>query len=589
VLEKYARDGGSLRGVRTIAQNLRCATRVIYRLLKRRGLGIDTLRRSAVGNHKVVAIRHYGVAAEVYDLYVEKRHCFAAGDDKSWVIVHNSDESTETDSERKHVVMVKAKSKVVKEAIEEFLYQTINIDSQARPSIRYLCKYGDMPFEIVPTKDRDAVASLRFMNVYNFTRVETKHGDLVGFFFQDELVSEPEFLHPWSVVHMRLTSYENIYHPYGRSILDPARKGFKQLRLMEDAALIYRITRAPERRVFKIPVGNIPTKEVYQYLEAISKQFKKRKIFNPATGEVDERWSPLIQEDDYWLPTRPDGGGPEVTTLPGGQNLDQIADIVYFKKKVLSAMKIPFAKVGLSEGTGEEAMKRASHISPEFATAVQWVQREYLAGLKKAIIVHLALKGFRVQDLKDFDLFMTASSAIDELYRIETWKSRSQVIGELKDTGLFPDKWIVSNFTDLTDEEIEDLAEQKKEAGPSPEEAAAAGGEAGIDVPPVPEGYDADAEKQVLMEEGLIKRPSMGFGMKYNSKLPQFEKLLNSNEFDGMKIKDKMITSNVSEKTITEAKSSVPPPPSVQNKKKGSTQFPVSSEPTEADLPPPAI
>jgi hypothetical protein len=233
-------------------------------------------------------------------------------------------------------------------------------------------------------------------------------------------------------------------------------------------------------------------------------------------------------------------------------------------------------------------MKRASHISPEFATAVQWVQREYLAGLKKAVIVHLALKGFRVQDLKDFDLFMTASSAIDELYRIETWKSRSQVIGELKDTGLFPDKWIIRNFTDLTDEEIDELDEEKKAAGPSPEEAAAAGGEAGPELP-VPEGFDVNAEKQVLMEqEGFIKRPATGLGTRYknNPGVPQFEKLLNSNEFDGLVGKSQTIKSNLSAEVITEAKNNAPPPPALNKKKP--TQSLSSSEPTEADLPSPS-
>jgi hypothetical protein len=568
-----------------------------------------------------------------------------------------ADESTETDSERKHAVMVRAKSKIVKDELEDFLHNTLNIDSFARPAIRYLSKYGDGPFEIIPTKDRDAVASLKHMNVYNFTRVETKFGDLVGFFYQDELAQEPIFLHPWSVIHMRLTSFENIYHPYGRSILDPARKGFKQLRLMEDAALIYRITRAPERRVFKIPVGNIPTKEVQQYLEQISKQFKKRRIFNPATGGVDERWSPLIQEDDSWLPQRPEGIGPDVTTLPGGQNLDQIADIVYFKKKVLSAMKIPFAKVGLSEGTGEESMKRASHMSPEFATAVQWVQREFLTGLKKACIVHLALKGFKIEHLKGFDLFMTASSAIDELYRIETWKSRADVIRDLKDTGLFPDRWIVRSFTDLTEEEIDELEMEKAAAAaaggeeeeeesppkrgggggkgigslkgfttvepeaPAPEapapapgggeaaggpEAAGGGaapaagggaagpgaGGAGGAAAGVPEGYNQEMEKSLILEMARLEhtKPSeKGF-------TNGFVKMVNSKEFDGLRGKKEEIKTSIVGDLLTESvnrgKMRIREQREWSRAQKSKqkalkmVQLSESEDPTEADLPP---
>jgi len=477
-----------------------------------------------------------------------------------------ADEATETDSERKHVVMVKAKSKGIKEELEDFLYNTLSIDGFARPAIRYLCKYGDAPFEIVPVKNRDAVASLRIMNVYNFTRVETKHGDLVGFFFQNELANEPVFLHPWSVAHLRLTTFENIFHPYGCSVCNPSRKPFKQLRLMEDAALVYRVTRAPERRVFKIPIGNIPAKEVWGYLENISRQFKKRRIFNPTTGEIDERWSPLIQEDDYWLPQRPDGTGPTIDTLPGGQNLDQIADIVYFKKKALAAMKIPFAKVGLTEGTGEDTMKRASHMSPEFATAVQWVQREFLSGLKKVCFVHLALRGYKVEDLKSFDLFMTASSAIDELYRIETWKSRSAVIGELKDTELFPHKWIIRNFTDLTEEEVDELEKEKEESMPPPEETEM----------PMPEGYDVKLEKQLLTEMSqLDQKRSRPVASKF---VNGFVKMVNEGEFDGLKNDRLEIKSNHDPKLITEARHRL----TLSRTRKLSI---VSSEPTEDDLP----
>jgi hypothetical protein len=557
--------------LKNAAHGLHCAERVIRRLLVRNGFTWNDLNRSAVGNHKVVSVKPCGSAHEVYDLYVDKYHCFAVGDEHSWVIVHNSDESTVTDSERKHTVMVRAKSKSVKDELEDFLYHTLNIDGFSRPAIRYLCKYGDAPFEIITTKNRDAVASLKFMNVYNFTRVETKFGDLIGFFFQDEVMTEPVFLHPWQVMHLRLTSFENIYHPYGRAILDPARKSFKQLRLMEDAALIYRITRAPERRIFKIPVGNIPPKEVPGYMEILARQFKKRRIFNPATGELDERWSPLIQEDDYWLPVRPDGSGPDVTTLPGGQNLDQIADIVYFKQKVIAAMKIPFVKVGLSEGAGDEGSRPASHISPEFAKAVQWVQREFLMGLKKACIVHLALRGYKANDIKEFDLFMTASSAIDELYRIETWSSRADVIGTLKDTGMFTDEWILNNFTDMTEDEIEQRMRQKEQAPP---QAADEG------LPGLPEGYNTSAEKQLIVEWQDFGRRSVKPERKFTN---GFIFMLNENEFDGLTRQDKVvIKSQVDEGLITEAKDDAKRFLTLST----AVNTQIVGEPTEDDLPP---
>jgi hypothetical protein len=384
---------------------------------------------------------------------------------------------------------------------------------------------------------------------------------------------------------MRLTSYENIYHPYGQSILSGARKHFKQLRLMEDAALIYRITRAPEKRVFTIPVGNIPTAEVPQYIELIARNFKKKKFFDPATGDVNERWHPLIQEDDFWLPQRADGTGPTVTTLPGAENLDSIKDIEYFKKKMIAALKIPFSKVGLGEGN-ENDQKAVSHVSPDFAKAIQWIQREVAISLKKVAIVHLAMRGFSEEEIKSFDIHMTASSAIDELYRIETWSSRADVIGALKDTEMFTNKWILNRFTDMTNDEIDELEAEKAAQmpmqgqqpmgggggggpslrrlggggpnismpGPQPEGApdlsgGAEGAEGGMGgappagPPPVPEGYDVDLEDRLLTEERLVQerkhrevvtshRPSyLKEDIDYNS---GFEHMLHNCEFDGL-------------------------------------------------------
>ena len=439
-----------------------------------------------------------------------------------------ADEASLIDPEIKHSVMVKAASKAVKQEIEDLLYDILLADNTIRPLIRYLCKYGDFPAEIITTKNRDGVASLRFMNVYNFTRVQTKYGDLIGFFYQDELAAAPEFFHPWQVTHMRLTSYENIFHPYGRSLLNGSRKHFKQLRLMEDAAIVYRLTRAPEKRVFTIPVGAIPTMEVPNYIEKIASSFKKKRFFDPATGDVNERWNPLIQEDDFWLPQRSDGTGPTVDTLPGAENLDQIADIEYFKKKMISGLKIPFSRVGIGESSDSDT-KSLSQVAPEFAKAVQWVQREVIMGLKKVAVVHLALKGYSEKDIKSFSLSMTASSAIDELYRIETWSSRADVIDALKSTELFPDEWILKRFTDMTDDEIEEMREKKANAVEQAAEQAAQLDDEGGGLPPL-EGYDYNLER-VLTEELFRSNRKVVAPEKHNS---NFGFLLNSHELDGL-------------------------------------------------------
>lgn len=502
-----------------------------------------------------------------------------------------ADEASLVDSERKHTLIIKARNKRLKKELENLFYNILRWDNYNRPSMRYLCKYGDAPFEIVLDQNRGGVSALRFMNVYNFTRIETRYGDLIGFFYMDSLYPKPQFLHPWQVMHLRLTSFENIYHPYGRSLLDGGRKAFKQLRLMEDAALIYRITRAPEKRKFVIPVGNIPPKEVPEYMQMVARTFKRQRFYNPTTGTFDERYSPLIQEDDFFLPRRPDGSGPDIEVMPGAENLDQIKDIEYFKKKMIAPMKIPFSRVGIGDGAGEANDKSLSQSSSEFAKSVQWVQREGVNGLTKVAIVHLALRGYTVEDLKGFELAFTANSALEELYRIETWQTRASVMNDLKDLGWFPKDWIVTHFTDLSPDEIQDLKEVEADEaggggggfgggglgglgglggedlgaggddlGGGGEEGAMAGqapGDAAAEVSPggapptggMPEGYDlladrrlileisrakTEASRRVLLEKWARKLKKDLFADDIHELQSGFDYLFNQKEFDGL-------------------------------------------------------
>ena len=173
-LLNYINNGGDLGSVRKIAHNLGCAQRVILRLFERHNTNLVDFRMAAVGNHKVISVTPCESATEVYDIEVDGYNCFAAGTESSWIIVHNSDEASLVDPERKHTIVIKAKTHAVKHALEELFFSQLLIDNYVRPMVRYLCKYGDAPYEIVPTRDRDGVASLRFVNVYNFTRIETK-------------------------------------------------------------------------------------------------------------------------------------------------------------------------------------------------------------------------------------------------------------------------------------------------------------------------------------------------------------------------------------------------------------------------------
>ncbi len=459
-----------------------------------------------------------------------------------------ADECSLRDPERNHSIFVKTSSIRLKKEVEDLLYNVLNIDAQIRPIARYLTKYGDYACEIVPTSNRDGVASIKTMYMYNFTRVETKFGDLVGFFYQLP-GQQPVYYNPWQVSHIRLLNFEQLYVPYGRSILDGARRDWRRLRLMEDAALIYRLVRAPEKRIFKVPVGNLPPKEREQYIQIIARRFKKHKFIDPATGAMNEKYAPHIQDDDYWVPMAADGSGVEIDTLKGAENLGEIADIEYFKKKVISALKIPFNRVGLAQ-EGSDSTKTVAQQSPEFAKAIQWIQDQLIVGIKKIVLVHLALKGFSIDDMKDFELSMTSASAIDELYRIETWASRVDIMGGLKELGIFPDEWIVEKFTDLTKDELEVIKRtmeiNKKKKGKEGGEEGGGEGEEDFFESLIKEN------NKMLLKEALekVEESRIKFGPHAS-----FNKLLNENELDGILYKNRKLNQKSgSESVIAEMK-----------------------------------
>jgi len=156
--------------------------------------------------------------------------------------------------------------------------------------------------------------------------------------------------------------------------------------------------------------------------------------------------------------------------------MDKISDIEYFKKKMVSPLKIPFARVGIGEGAGEPNEKSLAQSDAEFAKAVQWIQSEVALSLQKIGIIHLALRGYTVQDIKGFSLSLASSSALDDLYRMETWATRVNVMSDLKDIGWFPKTWIVTRFTDLSPDEIEEMEELAEEEGSGGGEEGGGGG-----------------------------------------------------------------------------------------------------------------
>jgi len=246
------------------------------------------------------------------------------------------------------------------------------------------------------------------------------------------------------------------------SYIERAKVAYRQLKWMEDALVIYRIVRAPERRVFTIDVGNLPKKKAEEYMRDIVNRYKQRKIYNPQTGEIDVGRNVIAMTEDFWLPSR-GGTGPKVENLKGGDNLGELGDVVYFAKKLYKAMKVPTKRVDEDQSmymfTGKEATDSRAEI--RFAKYVQRVRSRFLDFFIQIFKTHLKLKGlwdkYGLTD-KDFHFLFEEENEWRETKKLQNWQTRLEVYGKMlefehKD---FARSWLKKQILKMSDEEIEE-------------------------------------------------------------------------------------------------------------------------------------
>jgi hypothetical protein len=294
----------------------------------------------------------------------------------------------------------------------------------------------------------------------------------------------------WQIAHFRVLGNEQ-YTPYGTSVLEPARRIWRQLTLIEDAMMAYRVVRSPERRVFYIDVGNIPPQEVEQYIEQVRTQMKRNQIVDADTGRVDLRYNAMSIDEDYYIPTRA-GNSSRVETLAGGQFTSAIEDVQYLRDKLFSALKVPKAYLAQSDSMEDKATLAQKDI--RFARTIQRLQRVVIAELHKMAVVHLYTLGYRGDDLLSFKLSLNNPSKIAELQELEHMRTRFDIAGAATE-GFFSKRWVYKNIFKLDEQEIDRIIEERyhdtkldaviEAAGAAAGEAATAaaaaggGGEAG--------------------------------------------------------------------------------------------------------------
>jgi hypothetical protein len=276
-------------------------------------------------------------------------------------------------------------------------------------------------------------------------------------------VKDMEF-NSWEIAHFRLLGDDRKL-PYGTSMLEKARRIWKQLLLSEDAMLIYRTSRAPERRVFKVFVGNMDDKDVEPYVQRVANKFKRSQVVDSQTGNVDMRFNQMAVDQDYFIPVRDPTATSPIETLAGGQNLGEIADIEYIQKKLLTALRVPKAFLGFEEPVGEG--KNLSLIDIRFARTINRIQKSMIAEMNKIAIIHLFLLGFE-DELSNFTLGLTNPSTQADLLKTEAWTLKLDTYTKSVTAveGIAPTSvtWAKKHILGFSDEEIKlDLQQQRIE------------------------------------------------------------------------------------------------------------------------------
>jgi len=394
-----------------------------------------------------------------------------------------ADEMT-TSNELNNMLSIKCPNEEIKSILNTLFNKTLNLDSNLFNWCRNMCKYGDH-FLYLDIDERLGIKSALGLPANQIERMEGKDPTNPNY-VQFQWNSGGLTFENWQVAHFRILGNDK-YSPYGTSVLDSARRIWRQLTLLEDAMMAYRITRSPERKVFYIDVGNIPPQEVEQYMQRVMTSMKRNQIVDQNTGRVDLRYNPMSVDEDYFIPVRGGQNNTKIDALPGGQFASAIEDVKYLRDKLFAALKVPMSYLIRGDGATEDKATLAQK-DIRFARTIQRLQRVAVAELEKIGIIHLFTLGYRGSDLISFKLSLNNPSKIAALQELEHWKTKFDVAGGATE-GYFSKRWIAQHIFGLSDEEFlriqreqyydRKFAASLEAAGAQPQAAAGGGGGGG--------------------------------------------------------------------------------------------------------------
>ena len=382
------------------------------------------------------------------------------------------------------VLQIKSSDEQLQKILYNLFYDILNIEFNLWMWIRQMCKYGDFflkleiaekfgVYNVIPYTAYNIVREEK-INEENNSQVEVKFkfdpdglsggGEYGGYFGGlqgpgSAKNSRAIYFDNYEIAHFRLLSDIN-YLPYGRSYVEPARKLFKQYILMEDAMLVHRIVRAPEKRIFYVDIGNIPPAEVENFMQKTISQMKRTPYVDQQTGDYNLKYNMQNMLEDFYLPVRGGESSTRIETANGLQ-YDGIQDVEYLRDKLFAALKIPKAFLGYDENTDGKATLAAEDI--RFARTIERIQRIILSELYKIAVVHLYTQGYDGDDLVNFELNLTTPSIIYDQERVALMKEKMDLAAQMMETKLFPSDFIYDHLFHFSEDEYHEFRDLVRE------------------------------------------------------------------------------------------------------------------------------
>ena len=379
------------------------------------------------------------------------------------------------------VLQIRSSNEDIQKLLYNLFYDVLNVEFNLWMWVRQMCKYGDF-FLKLEIAEKFGVYNVIPYTAYHIERVEGQNpenpaevkyrwnpdgfaGSSYGYYNVPNQGSNPNddnsgiTYDNYEMAHFRMVADVN-YLPYGRSYIEPARKLYKQYSLMEDAMLIHRIARAPEKRIFYVNVGAIPPNEVEAFMQKTISSMKRTPMMDEKTGEYNLKYNMQNMLEDFYIPVRGNDNATKIDTTPG-LSYDGIQDVEYLRDKLFAALKIPKAFLGYDESTEGKATLAAEDI--RFARTIDRIQRIILSELNKIALVHLYTQGYTDESLTNFELSMQTPSIIFEQEKIELLKSKSELAGSLIEQGLVPSDWIYHNVYHFSEDQYDEYRDLVRE------------------------------------------------------------------------------------------------------------------------------